>query len=142
MELYITEDTKKRQIKKWTNREYHVQHNKDVDHQDVKIYCATNQFHELQFLGPHNKLHGACGLVKQHNMCFDTKLGHVTCAIPHIPCACTSCISIMDQPWVPSITTQKQRLHRIVQYFTYWLVLGYFKILNFLQLSHMATSSK
>ena len=28
----------------WTNREYHVQHNKDVGHQGVNMYCVTNQF--------------------------------------------------------------------------------------------------
>ena len=73
MELYITEDTKKRQIKKWTNREYHVQHNKDVDHQDVKIYCSKNQFPGLKFLGPHKKPYGVHGLGKHYHMCFDTK---------------------------------------------------------------------
>ena len=32
---------KKCQVKKWTNREYHVQHNEYVYHQEVKMYCAT-----------------------------------------------------------------------------------------------------
>ena len=51
------ENTKTFQVKKWTIRDYHVQHNKDVKHQDVKMYCAQNQFPELNFLGPHNKPH-------------------------------------------------------------------------------------
>ena len=50
MALYKTE--KKDQEEKWTNRDYHVQHNKDVENQGVKIYYATNQSPSLQFLGP------------------------------------------------------------------------------------------
>ena len=37
---------------KWTDIEYHVQNNKDVEHQYVKVYCVTNHFSELQFIGP------------------------------------------------------------------------------------------
>ena len=28
--------------RKWTDRQYHVQDNDDVAHQDVRIYCNTN----------------------------------------------------------------------------------------------------
>ena len=75
-----------------------MQHNKDVEHQDVKINFATNQFPELKFLGPHNKPHGVRGLGKNYYKCFDPKLGHGRYAIRPIPCACTSCTSILDQP--------------------------------------------
>ena len=30
--------------RKWTDRQYHVQDNSDVAHQNVRIYCNTNQF--------------------------------------------------------------------------------------------------
>ena len=30
--------------RKWTDRQYHVQDNADVAHQDVIMYCNTNQF--------------------------------------------------------------------------------------------------
>ena len=43
---------------KWKKLKYHVQHNKDVNNQDVKMYYATNQFPSLNFLGTHNKPHG------------------------------------------------------------------------------------
>ena len=33
--------------RKWTNRQYHVQDNADVEHKYVKMYCNTNQFPEL-----------------------------------------------------------------------------------------------
>ena len=65
--------------KKWTNREYHVQQNKDVEHQDVKIYCATNQFTKLQFLVRHKKPRGERGLGQNCHMHFYPKLRHVTC---------------------------------------------------------------
>ena len=42
------------------------------------MYCDTNQFPELNFLGLYNKTHGVHGLGKHYCMCFDTKLGHVT----------------------------------------------------------------
>ena len=41
-----------------TNREYYVQHMKYFKHKYVKMYCATNNFPELQFLGPHKKPYG------------------------------------------------------------------------------------
>ena len=34
----------------WTNREYNVKKYEDVEHEDVKMYCATNQFPELPFV--------------------------------------------------------------------------------------------
>ena len=69
---------------KWTNREYHVQHNKYVKYQCRKIYGATNQFPEFKFLGPHNKLHSVHGLVNHYHMYFDTKIGHGICEMRHI----------------------------------------------------------
>ena len=66
--------------------EYHVQPNKYFKHQDVKIYCATNQFPELNFLGPHNKPHSIHRYGKNYHMRFDNKLGHGTYAIHCIPC--------------------------------------------------------
>ena len=30
--------------RKWTDRQYHVQDNADVEHQDVKMYCKTSHF--------------------------------------------------------------------------------------------------
>ena len=55
-------------LKKWKNREYDMQQNKYVEHQDMKIYCATNQFPGLNFLGTYNKLHGVRGLVKRSHI--------------------------------------------------------------------------
>ena len=37
----------------WKNRDYNVQNNEDVEHQDVKIYCTTNQFPEFKFCFTH-----------------------------------------------------------------------------------------
>ena len=100
MVLYIMENTKKFNKKKWKNRDYYVQHNKYVENQDVKMYCETNQFTELKFLGPHNKPHGACGLGKNYHMRFNPKLGHGEYVIHHTPCACTLCTSSIEQPWI------------------------------------------
>ena len=86
---------KKCQVKKRTNREYNVQHNRDIEYQYMEMYYATKQFTELQFLGPHRKPHGVCVFGKHDHMRFDPKLGNVTCAIRQIPCACNRCTSII-----------------------------------------------
>ena len=99
-----------------------MQHNKDVEYQYANIYCATNQFPGFQFLGTHNKPHGVCGLGKNYHMHFYAKLGNGTFAIPCIPCVCTQCNSIYDQPWVTGMPEQKQPLYQPVKYFTYWPV--------------------
>ena len=80
-------NVKKKRVDK---QEYHVKQNKYFDNQDMKMYCATNQFPELNFLGPHNKPNSVCGLGNNIHMSFDPKLGHVTYAIRCISCACTS----------------------------------------------------
>ena len=64
-----------------------MQHNKDVYHEDVKMYCAINQFPEFKFLGQHKKPHGERGLGKHYHMHFDTKIGHGAYVIRRIPCA-------------------------------------------------------
>ena len=46
---YIKSSSKQR----WKNREHCVQYNKYVNHQDVKMYCSTTQFPELNFIVPH-----------------------------------------------------------------------------------------
>ena len=117
-----------------------MQYNKYFYHQDVKIYCATNQFPELKFLMPHNKPHGVRGIGKHYNMSFDPKLGHKTCAIRQITCVCNLCTYIIDQILIKGLKSKKQSLYQTVQYFTYWYVLGYFNNWNIMQLSHKATS--
>ena len=114
---YRSRKTRKNlKYKYWTNREYHVQHNKDADNQEVKMYCATNQFRELQFIGTHTKPHGVCELGKNYHMHFYTKLGHRTCEINCIPCDCSLCTYILDQPWVTGLSAQKQPCYQPVQY--------------------------
>ena len=77
--------------RKWTERNYHVQDNADVELKDVKKYCNTNQFPELSFSGTHSKPHGARGLSKHYHLRFYPKLGMVVCEILRIPCDCVAC---------------------------------------------------
>ena len=67
-------NTKKGQVKNCTNREYNMQHNKDVKHQDVKMYCTTQHFLEINCLQPNKKPHGVRGMVKHYHMRLDPKL--------------------------------------------------------------------
>ena len=46
--------------RKWTDRQYHVQDNADVEARDVKIYCNTNQFPELSLSCPRYKTQTPC----------------------------------------------------------------------------------
>ena len=93
---------------KWTDREYHVQDNADVAHNDVKMYCDTNQFPTLPFYGSHPNPHGARGSSKHYHLRFDPKLGHDICAIIRIPCDCVACTSMLDKPWISGIPSTKQ----------------------------------
>ena len=133
---------KKVQIKKWRNKEYHIQHDNVAKHQDVKMYCVKNQFSGLHFIGPHNKPHGIHGLGNNYHMHFDNIIGHGTCAICRIHCSCTSCISIIGQPWVPGIPAHQEPRYQTIQDCTYWHVLGSVNNCKILQLSHKATSTK
>ena len=54
--------------RKWTERNYHVQDNADVELKDLKMYCNKNQFPTSTFCGPHSKPHGARGLGKHYNL--------------------------------------------------------------------------
>ena len=126
---------------KWTDRQYHVQGNSAVAHQDVKMYCNTNQFPSLPFCGPHSKPHGARGLSKHYHLRFDPKLGNGICEIRRIPCDFFACTLILDKPWISGIPSDEQERHKPVTKCTYWQVLGSFNNCNIIQLSQKSTPS-
>ena len=128
--------------RKWTERKYHVQDNASVELKDMKIYCNKNQFPTLPFCGPHSKPHGVRGLGKHYHLRFDPKLGMVKCAICRIPCACVHCTSMLDKPWISSISSEKQERYKPVTKCTYWPVLGAFNNWNIIELSSKSTSSE
>ena len=72
------------------------------------MYCDTNQFPTLTFCGPHIKTHGARGLSKHYHLRFDQKIGHGICAIRRITFTYVSYTSMLDQPWISGITSNKQ----------------------------------
>ena len=127
---------KKGKVKKWRHREYHVQKTKDVEHQYVKRYCTKIYFHPLSFCGLHKKTIVERVLGNNYNMHFDTKLGHVTCEIRCILCACTQCIPMLDETCYTGVKTQQQPLYKPVKYWTQWPVLGYLNNWNIFQFSH------
>ena len=71
----------------------------DVEHQYVKIYYNTNQYPEFTFCGPSKISHSVRRLSNHYKICFDPKLGHGTCEMIHITCACIQFTSTIDQPW-------------------------------------------
>ena len=126
--------------KKWTERKYHVQDNAAVELKYVKMYCNTDQFPALPFCGPHSKPRGARGMSKHYHLRFDPKLGMVVCTIFQILCACVSCTSMLDKPWMYGISSDKQERYKPVTKCTYWTVLGYFNNWNIIQFSPKSTS--
>ena len=94
--------------RKWRDIKYNFKDNADVEHQDFKMYCNTNQLPELSFCGPHSKPYGARGLSKHYNLSLDTKLGMFICEIRHIPCACVACTSMLDKPWISGIPSDEK----------------------------------
>ena len=127
--------------RKWTERKYHVQDNANVEFKDVKMYCNTNQFTELSFSGPHSKPHGERGLSKHYHLRFDPKIGMVLCEKFRIPCACVSCTSMIDKPWISGIPSDKQERYRLVTNCTYWSVLWSFNNWNIIEITQKSTSS-
>ena len=127
--------------RKWTDRNYHVQDNAAVEHQDMKMYCKTSQLPALSFWGPHSKPHGKKGLSKHYHLCFDPKLGMGICAILRVSYACVACTSILDKPWISGIPPDEQVCYKPVTKCTYWPVLGSLKNWNIIQLSQKSTPS-
>ena len=72
-------------------------------HTNIWGIIVKKIFPELPFCGPHPKHHGARGLIKHYHLRFDPKLGHGVCVICRIPCACVSCTSMLDKPWISGI---------------------------------------
>ena len=99
---------------KLTDKEYHVQDNSAVEHQDVKIHCNTSQFPVLSFCGPYSKPHGTKGFIKHYHLSYDTKIGMGRCEIFRISCACVSCTSMLDKPWVSGIPPDEQDRYKPV----------------------------
>ena len=110
--------------RKWTYREYHVQDNADVAHKEVKMYCNTNRLPALTFGVLYPKPLGIRVLSKHYHSRLDQKLGHGICTIFRIPCACFVCTSMIDQPWIIGISSEKQAHYQPVTHCTYWPVLG------------------
>ena len=104
-----------------------MQKDEYVEHQYVKMYCATNQFPKLPFFNSYKKPHGVRGLSKNYHMCFDPKLVHGICVIHSITYMCTQCISTLDQPCTSGIPSHQQPCNQLVKGFTYWPVLGSFR---------------
>ena len=124
---------------KWTDVQYHVQDNADVAHQDVKMYCNTNQFPELPFCGPYSKPHGVRGLNNHYHLCFDPKLGNGVCEIFCIPCSCVACTLMMYKPWISVKPSYEQELYKPVTKCNDWPVLGSFNNCNIVPLSQKST---
>ena len=103
----IRENEKKSSERKWTYREYHVQDNAYVSHKDVKMYCKTNQFSGLTFFVTHSKPHGARGSSKHYHLSFYPKLCNDVCETCRIRCACITCTSMLEKPWISSIPLKK-----------------------------------
>ena len=76
------------------------------------MFLNKNQFPSLTFCGTHTKPNGVRGFSKHCDMRFDTKLGHGTCTIGHIPCTCAEFISMLDKHWIHGFTPQQQQLYK------------------------------
>ena len=109
----IKEDKKRFTERKFTDRQYHVQDNANVELKYVKPYCNTNQFPELSFSGPHSKPHGSRGLGKHYHLSFDPKLVMGVCEIRRASCDCVACISIIEKHWISGIPSDKQERYTV-----------------------------
>ena len=70
-----------------------------------------------------------------NNLHLDPKIVHGICAIRRIPCACVTCTSMLDKPWIFSIKTTKQARYQPVNNYTYWPVLVPYNNWNIIELT-------
>ena len=106
------------------------------------MFCNTNQFPSLPFCGPYTKPHGVRGLSKHYHVWFDITLGHGICAILHILCACVECTFMLDKPWIPGLTPNKQLCYWPVTDCSESPVIGSFNNWKIITLSHKDTISE
>ena len=66
---------------------------------------------------------------------FDKNIGNGICAIRRIPCACVTCTSMLDKPWISGIQSTKQARYQPVTNCTYCPVLGPYKNWNIIDLT-------
>ena len=76
---------------------------------------------------------------KNYHLRFDTKLGHGICAILRIPCAYVVCASILENPWIYGIPSNKQARYQPVTNCTYWPFLGSYNNWNIIGLTPKPT---
>ena len=108
----------------------------------VNMFFNTNQFLSLSFCGPHKKPHRVKGSSKHYHLWFDPKIGHRTCGIWWIICACVECTSMLDKPWVNVLPPQQQPRYQPVTYCTYCTLLGSFNNWNIITFPHKATTGE
>ena len=78
-----------------------------MSHIAVKISCTETNTPKCLFFGPHAKPHGVRGLSGHYCLRLYPKLGHGKCVMRKIPCACISCISMLDKPYAYKVDAKK-----------------------------------
>ena len=81
------------------------------------------------------------GFCKHYHMCFYTKLGHVTCSIQHIPCACIKYKKVLENTWTLGVSPQQQPHYQTIKYWTYCPEFGSFNNWNISYFSNNKTCS-
>ena len=71
----------------WTNRGYHIQYRKYVQHKSVKMSYSSTQFKAWSFFVLHAKPHVVRGFSKHYHLRLDPKLGSGKYEIRLILCA-------------------------------------------------------
>ena len=107
-----------------------------------KLCWVTRHFTALKFCVWHAKTHGVQYLIKQYHLEFDSKLVYGTCAIGRIPCAFVAYINMLEKPYYPGVSHNKQSRYHNVLYFTYWPVLGTYNSWNMINFTNIIRSKE
>ena len=75
----------------------------DTESHDVSMNFSVDMFYKI----PHNhqqhtKSYAVHGLIRNHHLQFDPKLGQGKCEIRHIPCVYNSCTDHLGFCWIPT----------------------------------------
>ena len=88
-----TNYNKQQESANYSNRNYHIQYIKDVQHKNVNMTWDYCKFPRHPVATENFEMRGINTILLHYHYTVDPKLGKVVCLIHRIPCACPVCVA-------------------------------------------------
>ena len=113
-----TNNNKRQENTKNSNRNYHIQYIKYVQHKNLNTSWDYQNFPRHPVASEKFETRGINNILLHYHYRVDPELGKGVCDIFRITCACTSCVSKPDKDWLPTIPPPSQPRYSHVDFFT------------------------